>query len=147
MGCYPFKEKECEEYTDNRSTISVEENKRKYLAHNKAKSEVCLIRVDDCLIKEGVKCDFLLLNCDQKKSYFIELKGKDILHAIEQIDRTISLLYEKIDSYSYSVNARIVLTKVYPPDLRSNEYKKLERKLKKMKGNLVKHEITLEENI
>ena len=143
--CYPFDKKECEKYTDNRTNISVKEKKKVYSARNKNKKTVCLIQVDDCLIKEGNKCDYLLLNCDSKISYFIELKGKDMLHAVEQIDRSIHLLRNKISEYA--VNARIVLTKVYPPDLKSNKYKKLERKLKEYKGTLLKCENILEEDI
>jgi len=143
--CYPFDIEDCEEFTDKRTRISVEEKKKIYSARNKNQNEVCLIRIDDCLIEEGNKCDYLLLNCDSKVSYFIELKGKDMLHAVEQIDRSIDLLINKISEYA--VNARIVLKKVYPPDLKSNKYKKLEKKLKKYKGTLLKHENILEEDI
>jgi hypothetical protein len=86
-----------------------------------------------------------LLDCDSKASYFIELKGKDILHAIDQIDRSIDLLLYKISEYA--VNARIVLTRVYPPDLKSNKYKRLEKKLKKYNGTVLKHENILKEDI
>ncbi len=143
--CYPFDIEDCEEYTDRRTSISVEEKKKIYSAQNKNQNTVCLIRIDDCLIKKGKKCDYLLLNCDSKVSYFIELKGKDILDAVEQIDTSINLLINKISEYA--VNARIVLTRVFPPDLKSNKYKRLEKKLKKYNGTVLKHENILKEDI
>jgi hypothetical protein len=145
MNNNPFENKECEIFSDNRRIINVEENKRKYIAHNQSENVVCLIRVDNCLIKDGIKCDFLLLNISKAKSYFIELKGSDLIHALEQINRTIDVLVPFIKEYS--VNVRIVLTKVFAPDLRSNQYKQLERKLKKLNGNIQKKEKVLNEEI
>lgn len=119
MSCNPFKNKSCEVFSDKRNLINVEENKRKYIASNQANNLVCLVRIDNCLISDdGVKCDFFLFNHDKKKSYFIELKGADLIHAIEQIDRSIDLLLPQL--IDISINARIVLSKVYAPDLRSN---------------------------
>lgn len=75
MNCYPFKNKKCEVFSDNRKIINVEENKRKYIAHNQSENNVCLAHVDSCLINdEVVKCDFLLLNCDKKSVILLNLK-------------------------------------------------------------------------
>jgi len=146
MNCYPFKNKKCEIFSDNRKIINVEENKRKYIAQNQSENNVCLAHIDSCLINdEGVKCDFLLLNWNKKKCYFIELKGADLIHAIEQIDRSIDLLLPNITDFD--VNARIVLTKVYAPDLKSNKFKRLELKLKKLNGDIIKKEKVLNEEI
>lgn len=45
---------------------------------------------------EESKCDFLLLNEDKGKAYFIELKGSDLLHAVEQLEATY--LNSKLES-------------------------------------------------
>jgi hypothetical protein len=146
MACQSFISKDCEVFSDNRKLIPVEENKRKYVAVNKSGNLVSLLHVDNCLITDsGLKCDYLLLNCDKKASFFIELKGADLIHAIDQVDRSIDLLLPKIGGFS--VNARIVLSKVYAPDLRSNQYKRLENKLKKLGGNIQKKEKILQEDI
>ncbi len=131
MSCYPFAQKECEKYTDRRRKISVEEKKKQYILNNPQGDEVCLIKVDDCLIKEGTKCDYLVLNCDQKIAYFIELKGCDFLKAVEQINRSIDLLSKQISEYK--INVRIVISKIHAPDLKSNQYKKLEKKISNYK--------------
>jgi hypothetical protein len=95
-------------------------------------------KVDGCLINDnGSKCDFLLLNCTKQTSYFIELKGSDLIKAIEQIDRSIDVLHK--DFSSYSIEARIVLTRVNTTDLKSSKLIRLESKLKKHNGKLIKH--------
>jgi hypothetical protein len=108
--------------------ITAEEKGKKYIGHNKSGKLFGRFRVDGCLIGEGKKCDFLILDCKEKKAYFIELKGKDILTALEQIDQSIEILFPKLSDFS--INARIVLSKANPPDLRSSKYIKIERKLK-----------------
>lgn len=145
MNKFPFIKNECEIFSDNRKLIIVEENKRKYIAHNPSENIICLARVDDCIIQDGIRCDFLLLNLSKYQSYLIELKGADLIHALEQISRSIDVLFPYIKEYS--INARIVLTKVFAPDLRSNQYKHLERKLKKLNGTILKKEKVLNEEI
>ncbi len=94
-------------------------------------------RVDGCLINdEDFKCDYLLLNCTKETSYFVELKGSDLIKAVEQINRSIDILHK--DFKEYSVEARIVLTRVNTTDLKSTKLIRLESKLKKLKGKLIK---------
>lgn len=145
MNKYPFDKKACEIFTDNRALIRVEEQKKCYTAKNINKHLVCLARIDGCLITEGLKCDYLLLKLNDEKAYFIELKGSDLLHAIDQLDRSIEVLKAKI--LSFQLNARIVLSKVYAPDLKSNKFKRLEKKLMKSGGSILKKEKVLEEEI
>lgn len=145
MNCYPFENKECEIFNDIRKKVSIEENKMKYLAENRDENRVCLIQVDGCLITKGIRCDYLLLNCDKKNSYFIELKGKKLLHAIEQIDRSVHIL--KKDISDFKINARIILRKVEPPQYKRREHRILREKIKKLNGTLQIKEKILEEKI
>ena len=57
---------------------------------NPNQREVSRVRVDGCKITEGKKCDFMLLT-DTEENY-IEIKGKSILYACEQIEETIKQL-------------------------------------------------------
>ena len=145
MSCYPFDKKECEEYSDRRKQISIQEKGKKYLANNKNEKLVSVSRIDDCLIKDGNKCDFLLLNCDNKQAYFIELKGSNLLHAVDQISTSIDRIGGKLSEFK--INGRIVPSRVYPPDIRSNKVKRLEKQLKKMGGKLAKKAMVFEENL
>jgi len=117
-----------------------------YRYNNQSSNHLAKYRVDGGLISDdGAKCDFLLLNCEQKLSYFIELKGSDIIRAIEQIDRSIDKL--KTDLPNFAFFARIVLSRVNTIDLKNTKFLKLEKKLNSLNGNLKKKTRLLEELI
>jgi len=116
-----------------------------YRYKNKSVNHLAKYRVDGGLIKKGKKCDFLLLNCEKKQSYFIELKGSDLIRAIEQIDSSINVLKSKLSGFSFS--ARIVLTRANTPALKDPKLLKLEKKVKSLKGNLLKQTILLKETV
>ncbi|MBF0486578.1 MAG: hypothetical protein HQK98_00320 [Nitrospirae bacterium] len=84
----------------------------KYRLDNAPQKKFCIVEVDGCFITDNdkQKCDYLIINCDSNVAYFVELKGKDIFHAIEQITQSIELLSVKITGCK--INARIVLTRV-----------------------------------
>ena len=67
---------------ENRSTITFE---------NPRTLEVEKIKVDGCAIKNSIKCDFMLIP-ENLPEHYIELKGKDIKHALQQITETINKL-------------------------------------------------------
>lgn len=72
----------CIEFSDNRSKPKFEEKGRRYLGKNDARKEVTGLRVDGCLITEGIKCDFLLLVCAKPRNnaYFVELEA--LVHSL-----------------------------------------------------------------
>ena len=123
---------DCQLFSDNRSRAVFKDAKvsREYIGKNANKKELIGLRVDDCLILEGQKCDYLLINVDDKTLYFIELKGSDLIKAINQIDRTLDILLPKIEHQT--VNGRVVLSRVSTPDLVSSRYIKLKKRLKKL---------------
>lgn len=98
-----------------RKTIVERENGKKYsleVSDNKASVSY---QVDGNIIKEGEKCDKLILvkyNEDEWAEIFIELKGVDVPHAIEQL---LTTLKEPIFRHSSNkvIRARIVATS-YP---------------------------------
>lgn len=49
-------------------------------------------RVDGCRIIDGDKCDWLAIDVESSKEIYIELKGKNIKHAIEQLCTTVDKL-------------------------------------------------------
>lgn len=44
--------------------------------------------IDGNVIKQGIRCDFLLLNNTDQEAYYIEIKGSDLEHAKEQVEKT-----------------------------------------------------------
>ncbi len=115
-----------------------------YRYHNESLDFLSKYQVDGGLINDSnAKCDFLLLNCNKRYSFFIELKGSDISRAIDQIDRSIDVLKDNLSGYS--IFGRIVLTRVNITNLVDLKIKKLERKLSSFNGNLIKQTRLLEE--
>ncbi len=83
-------------------TIVSAEHSKKHIAHNVHQCYVYQYRVDGDLIAGSTqsRCDFLLENEDTKQAYFIELKGSNLGHAVEQIENTIKLFSTKVKGYS-----------------------------------------------
>ena len=133
---------------DNRSVVSFKDkgHSTEYRYVNRSLNHLAKYRIDGGLIADnGAKCDYLLLNCERKQSYFIELKGSDIIHAIEQIDRSIDEMKNKLPNFAFS--ARIVLTRVNTTALKNTKFLKLDKKIKSLKGDLKKQTRLLEETI
>jgi hypothetical protein len=69
--------------------IVVEEKKKKFTLDNQNRKNIYQVKVDGCLIAEGCKCDYLFEVDEITKVYYVELKGKDISHAFEQLVSTV----------------------------------------------------------
>lgn len=80
------------------SNIKFEENKRKIVFQNKQRRLYHCVDVDGCTITDGAKCDKLLLSEDEHDEYYVELKGVDVIHAIDQLESTINRLGEFEDN-------------------------------------------------
>ena len=65
--------------------------KSKVRIQNHQKTKVRVIQVDDCVIKQGKRCDYLLILPDEEEIY-IELKGSKVSYAVEQIIASIPQL-------------------------------------------------------
>lgn len=83
------------------SHIKFEENHSRLIFVNSDMNEYERIRIDGCVIADDKpKCDDLLRRRAKDKSvvldYFIELKGSDVAHAIEQLLATVKRFYGKM---------------------------------------------------
>ena len=149
-----FRKSECKEFCDTRKTIVVKDsgNKQEYRVTNDNGKEICKIKVDGCLIKEGERCDYLILYCEDKSAFFVELKGHDLQKALSQIDSSINKLKDEIpELQEFKIYARIVLNRNPTPDINSSIEIKLKKRLKqqngKDSGDLIKYKSqVLEEN-
>jgi hypothetical protein len=86
--------------------------------------------------EQSTNCDFLLLNCDSKTAYFVELKGgTEFRKATEQILYSIKSLRKGIANYSI-VNAIIIQTKSRKSTVNApkNFYKKMILEINKLNG-------------
>jgi hypothetical protein len=80
------------ELKDARRIIVCEEKGSKITFYNEIKEPVVKIHIDDEVItdSEGKRCDYLLLCGEKERAVFIELKGRDLKKAIEQLSATIN---------------------------------------------------------
>lgn len=92
------------------SQIKFEELKRKIIFLNPNHELYQKVQVDGCTITDGMKCDKLLLSADEHEERYVELKGTDVMHAIDQLESTILRLGEFEDNrHSY-----VICTNVAP---------------------------------
>lgn len=107
--------------------------KSNYIGLNPDSKNITQIEIDGCVFREqnGRKCDFLLLNNNDRLSYFIELKGSSLRDAYEQIAETaITLSYCEdfrlnILNENYLALARVVVAKGNVPRIIPSSYNKL----------------------
>jgi hypothetical protein len=91
--------------------IVLQENKSKITFLNPNQDKILTIKVDGCAISdnETLRCDYALIPSDEVEIY-VELKGSDIVHAVEQIESTIRLLSDnpqKIKKLCFVVSTRV----------------------------------------
>lgn len=76
------------------SVFTSAENRCTHVGKNKNRHMIRQFKVDGEVVAAGdmsPRCDYLLLNDDAKTSYYIELKGSDLVKAIEQIETTVAM--------------------------------------------------------
>jgi len=93
----------------NYPKIKVEENKKKAILNNPQNYTINEVKVDGCLITNGNKCDYLWEIDLKQIVYYIELKGKNISHALTQILDTIN--YCKQNHNNFKKFAIVVLSR------------------------------------
>jgi hypothetical protein len=135
MNCADFESHNCAT-CNSHQTVVVQENRRTYRLENQAGHLICKIKVDNCLIRQGKRCDYLIIDCVRNDVYLIELKGSRLLDAVEQLEATFDLYVERFQG---KVFARAVLSKVSVPNLENNpKLLRFQRKLKKLNGDFKK---------
>lgn len=123
-------------------------SKPEHIANNIEGCEVYQYRIDGNIIREGLRCDFMIWNEKRRDIYLIELKGSDLDHALEQLDATDIILRNQYykDIKNCIINYRVVLNRTpnHTHSLMSNKVKKFK---KNHSGSLVYKSEKLEENI
>lgn len=90
------------------SLIVFEEKGKKITFVNKARKSYLKISVDNVAITDGTKCDCALAADGSDFEAFVELKGKDVSKAIEQLIATIERIGENCSNrHSFIVCSRV----------------------------------------
>jgi hypothetical protein len=120
----------CEEESNNRTRSNIvlkdKRAKSEYRGGNIQRKEYITLLVDDCIIRSQTerKCDYLLLDKDNKTARLIELKGLDYSHGVVQIINTMKLLGAQLKGMGYiEFLGRIAATR--SPHIKDADYKKL----------------------
>jgi len=137
-NCNPFGDN-CAEIADKRPLIVLRDKKGKseYRAANQTRKNVICLRFDGCVLddNEVKKCDYLLLDCDDKIAHFIELKGGDMLHAIKQLVNSVTLTVHLLKEKQFAaVHAKLALSKT-PKVVPAKEWLDLRRLMQKHNGD------------
>ena len=131
----------------NKSIFVRKENKSEFRLKNLSKMYINEVQVDGCLIQEEQqKCDWIYeIACHQvKKVIYIELKGKHLQHALEQILNTVIFCEREFGHDRCERIACVVLTSY--PQVNSaiqNRKRELQRKNIKLKTSTMKLEIKI----
>lgn len=129
------------EFDDKRSQIVLSDKgePRKYCAYNTRRQRVVAYRVDGGIVtdKTQSKCDYALWT-EKNCVYFIELKGGDYSHALEQIHNTIVNLVQEPKIDAEEIHARIVLSKgrAINANVANTHVARLKKLLKRYNGSL-----------
>jgi hypothetical protein len=79
----------CTEETNDKIVVLKDKRARSTMRFlNPERKTLKKIQIDNCVVKVGIRCDFLL-KCDKEIEHFVELKGRDVKHACDQISQTI----------------------------------------------------------
>lgn len=134
---------------DTRAVITLKDKRepRKYIGNNNQKKQITVYQIDNGILKDGEKCDFGLYLPDQNELFLIELKGGDFTKALSQIHSTINVLLVKACVDTSKVHARIVLSRVRVPNIKSAAEIKLLKLLKELNGTLKKESQVMVENL
>lgn len=125
-------------FCDRRKIISISEKGKKYFATNKEEREVAQYHVDapDNTDKTHKKCDLALylfddddISKDADRLIFIELKGKDIKRALQQIQNSINDWVAVFHIRPRRMDARVVASCVQNPKIISTDILRLKNRL------------------
>ena len=100
----------------NDKRIVLSENKSKIIFINNNQKPIERVVVDGCAVRDGIKCDYMLI-CEDDFEHYIELKGSDIDHAINQLTTTFRRLSKcfrthKKEAYIISTRCPLTTTKI-----------------------------------
>ena len=126
-----------EQHLQIRKKVRVNENGKRYLLAINREKESVVYAVDDYIVKEGQRCDKLILvkrsemnvKPEQWTEIFVELKGVDVYHAIGQLRQTLK--EEKFKHPSNDdIRARIV-AQSYPSNKSNPAMEKAKKEFRK----------------
>jgi len=132
-------------FNDNRKIIvfKQKEESSKYIGNNNDRKIFYSYKPDVMFSNKGEACDFLLYS--ENIVYFIEIKGSDILKAVDQITNSYKLYKEYFTDFS--INARIIPTRGNTLVVNNTKYIRFKKMIKELNGTVITKEKVIEEDI
>ena len=121
------------------SNPSANEGGRSFILDNKSGHVIRRWAIDNVVFKNSteIRCDYLIEVQKKKVTYFwVELKGKDLVKACKQILNTINFIHVASEVQQES---RVITTGTNTIDIRSIEYQRLDKIMRKTGGCLKSH--------
>jgi len=137
----------CAIITKNKKIICKQKKSKSiFIGINKNENEIIKIEdADKCLNIKGKACDFLMINIESDNAYFIELKGKEIRYAIEQLQNTISEVKKNYKTNFANKKSFVISTRC---PIASKDLNNLKRKFRKeTKSTLIIKNMKIEVSI
>ncbi|MBW1649969.1 MAG: hypothetical protein JRJ44_04730 [Deltaproteobacteria bacterium] len=105
--------KKCSKINNNK-IISTYENHKAFIINNVGLRIISKVKVDGCLITDDrIRCDYLFeIDEPIRKVIYLELKGKNVNKAYEQLEATIGYLKKRHNSKVVKKRAYIISSRV-----------------------------------
>lgn len=148
-GCAPSecvnRKSDCIQSCDKRSQVTCIEKNKRYTYLNTRGVDVVNYHMDGGVIKQDravpqgtVKCDHVIVVRDERPTaIFVELKGTDVIHALEQIRATIQRECALVNVCA-KIYARIVMMSSAPKIQTTREYMELYKLILRSGGGNIK---------
>lgn len=119
-----------------RDTVSCGEKGKMYIAQTLRNTACCVYRIDGVIIgPKQPKCDYLMLVRDETEKpvgeSFIEIKGCDIMHAVEQLEATLRHFNVQRCS-ELDCRARVVTSRSIPGSVTKGEFERARVRFNKL---------------
>lgn len=131
----------CIEESEYKTEFSRREEGKTFTLHFNSPFYCNIVAIDKCVFKNVNlrRCDYLFLVPGKSKTkeinnlpkaYYIELKGDNVKSACEQLFNAIDMTKPQIPEYI--IEAKVIGTKGFQPNILNNEYyRKIKRLIKK----------------
>ncbi|MBE0472381.1 MAG: hypothetical protein IBX55_23095 [Methyloprofundus sp.] len=134
---------ECFHYTSQKK-LSLKEKGRTLFINNPEEKKLLKIKIDGCLIeKNNQACDFGF--GVERCSHFVELKGGNISHALDQLMASLSYFEQNLAQHlTKPSQAIIVASKNGVPNLKATpKYRSAKKKFSDICIKTVQHTVTV----
>ena len=116
----------------NQKIVVSEESGNKHIVNNPNLINIYKYHIDGDIIPEedtlGERCDYIVETIKQSKPivFIIELKGSDLLKAVNQIEATIKRFSQQLANYK--IYPRIVCTRIVAHAIKDSKYRSFQQK-------------------